>query len=681
MSIFIKVKPKSLTSRLVVLLSIVFLVPFMIELYIVSSLTSSKFLDEKENDTYIATELTSSNLSNRLEEYKSVITTASLDPRIKNLDFNSSEEYLKKLVSSDSDEWSHFLITDSTGNQIIHSQGKECLAGSIANNESFKLAWNNGHTEICEPLFSKSTGKKIIPISAPIINDNNEKVGVLIGYVKLEHISEILNKTKISDSSYFFMLNSDGTVSGYPNKSIILNENWLTASTSEVADLDSSDFKQLVQKMTSGETGYLEIKIYNEKYLACFTPIGINNMSICSLAPCKEVLVNVHRIENLVILAFVVVLIIGITSSILIAKKSASPLLWISKQLKRITDGDTDISEEKIGFDTCIEIENAKNSTLKLADTINSIMNHLDDKSRTLLLSTEDVANKTISSSENINNISATMEELSAGMEETSASISEMSSKSNNISTASSKIALSSEKGSVLAKNIQNRADNIKSATINKINTTNEIVHTIHNKLINSIENSKNAEKINTLTEDILNIADQTNLLALNASIEAARAGEAGKGFAVVAEEIRKLAEDSKSNASNIQEISQLVIKAVTELANDSKKILEFIDSKILQDYNEFLENIEMYSSDAKTMDDMMKQFALSAENLNSNIDEISENINAMSKVIDESTNGITSITENIFDISTSMNEINDNMKSNSNIASELEQTVEDYRK
>ena len=52
-----------------------------------------------------------------------------------------------------------------------------------------------------------------------------------------------------------------------------------------------------------------------------------------------------------------------------------------------------------------------------------------------------------------------------------------------------------------------------------------------------------------------------------------------------------------------------------------------------------------------------------------------------MSKVIDESTNGITSITENIFDISTSMNEINDNMKSNSNIASELEQTVEDYRK
>ena len=268
--------------------------------------------------------------------------------------------------------------------------------------------------------------------------------------------------------------------------------------------------------------------------------------------------------------------------------------------------------------------------------------------------------------------ISAVMQELSASMEEISATASNVNGNTGSMDDSVSVLAKESESLLGYTLEMKDRATELEqNAVTNKKNAT-DVIDNISTTLKQAILESASVEKVNELTGEILSISSQTNLLALNASIEAARAGEAGKGFAVVAEEIRQLADNSRKTANNIQDINNMVVKAVKQLINASDEIVKFIEETVLNDYDNFVAAGRQYSDDAVHINETVTQFNDMSSDLKDIASEIADSISGISAAVEESAEGVAQAANNTQDLAKNMSNISEKMVDNTRVSENL---------
>jgi methyl-accepting chemotaxis protein len=494
-------------------------------------------------------------------------------------------------ITGGQDGFQNFKIISLDG-KVMYAQDASLINSDYSANKFFQRGSEEAFRE-----YTQDNGNRIAVTTVPIIDSNEQKIGILIaqaGVLVLDKI--VLDRDGLGETGETYLVNFDKTM--------------ITPSRFT----EGLEFKQKVDTLPVQECinggkdisasiypDYRGVPILGAS--KCESELGYVMIAEFDVA---EIMIPVVALQNMYILTGAIVICVVGIFAFFIAKSISRPIHSAAEVARKISEGDLGVivpaSKSKDEIGTLV------NSQKQMVEKLRGVLSEMQNASQSVFANAQQLSASGTELNTSVQQIATTVDQISRGsqtqaqriekskhtVEELTKSMNELSSSAKESAEISSQVGVLSERGTEAAGEANERMNKI-------IEVTNDSAQKVH----------KLAEKTNEITaalQVIREIADQTNLLALNAAIEAARAGEAGRGFAVVADEVRHLAESSAQSSDEIDgklkqihEYAQEVVEEIETSSNEVNQGKMVIDSS-LKTLHEIAANIKNVSENVKNL-------------------------------------------------------------------------------
>lgn len=528
-------------------------------------------------------------------------------------------------------------IGDINGNVVFTDGAK----ANLSDRENYKQALQ-GKSSVSDPVLGKADNRLVMSYAVPI-KDGGKVKGILIATRDGSELSKLTTNIKYGKTGTTFMLSKNGhTVA---NNDISLVQKMENVIEKSKADPTLQELIKLETYMIEGKSGAAEYTYRDgtKKYIG-YAPVKGTNWSLGISVPKAEVMENLTKNQILQTVTVIAFVLLGVLVTFFITSLISKPINIITKHLKIVAAGDFTVPVPEKLLKMADESGMLAIAVKDMQENQKDIIKNIISQSLNVTENMKQINTEMENLNKSIEEISATTEQLSGTTEKTAQSTEEISEISKSIEKDAESISTKAQYSSESVSKASSMSEEMKQKAVESKEGITRIYKNTKESLEDAIEKSKEVSKINELSSAILDIMENTNLLALNASIEAARAGESGKGFAVVADEIRSLSDNSKDTVTRIQEVTKNILQAVENLSSGAYEILEFIDKKILPDYNEIVASHEKSSKNFSDINDTATDFSNISHKLLASVQNVSNLMQEISTSENEQASGAQNI-------------------------------------